>query len=169
MVTTPAAASFTYTTSSCSSLPNPFATYDKHSVPSTWTRKQYNATATSNIATLVFRVQNSFQKDFHIDNVSVVSLNNPSMSLIVNGNFEQSSTVGWDRYDCSSSCNPAGSIINLGMCLVNRCYLIDSTCLQYQILQQSFHANAGQQYTVSFYLCAPGSKGGTFDASIALV
>ena len=168
-MTTTAAPSFTYTTSSCNSLPSPFATYDKHSIPSTWTLKQYNATATSNTPTLVFKVQDSFQKNFHIDNVSVVSLNNPSVSLIVNGDFEQSSTVGWNRYDCSSSCNPPGSIITSGLCLVNRCYLINSTCVQYQILQQSFYANAGQQYTVSFYLYAPGSNGGTFDASIALV
>ena len=143
----------TYTTSSCNVLSNYLVSYNRSTLPSSWTTHQYNITATSNTTTILFRLQASTQKQFYVDNVQIVSINNPSISLIVNGDFEQASTVGWNLYDCSSSCSPPGSIVNSTSCRSgSRCYLIDTSCTSSQILQQSFYTSPDQQYTVSFDL-----------------
>ena len=171
-MTTTTVPTFTYPKPRCTVLPNPLVSYNRYTLPSSWTSHQYSTTATSNVATIRFRLQASTQKQFYVDNVQIVSINNPSISLIVNGNFEQASTVGWNLYDCSSSCTPPGSIVNSILCRNgSRCYLIDTSCRDSQILQQSFYTSPGQKYTVSFDLVGiqRGGQGPPLDAQVAIV
>jgi archaellum component FlaG (FlaF/FlaG flagellin family) len=171
-VATTAVSAFTYPTPSCTVLPNALVSYTRTTLPSTWTSYQYNITATSNIATIRFRLQAGTQKEFYVDNVHIVSVNNPSVSLIVNGDFEQASAVGWNLYGCSPSCSTPGSIVSSGSCHSgSRCYLIDTSCGSSQILQQSFYTIAGQQYRVSFDLVGlpiGGASGSPLNAEVAI-
>ena len=172
VVTTLATPSLIYATPNCSALSSPLVTYTKSTIPTSWTPHQFIITATSNIETLVFRIQTNNKKNFYVDNVSVVMINSPSVSLLVNGDFEQGSTVGWNKYDCTSGCSSPGDIVNSASCLGNWCYLVTTNCQNYQILQQSFYTSPGQQYTVSFSLIGspvgPGF-GSSLDVAVAIV
>ena len=87
-----------------------------------------------------------------IDDVSVVDVAFPSIQLLRNPSFENSSSspVGWSQW-CANQCSGSsyGTIENDG-CRTNRCYI--SQCIGgVEYLVQAFSATIGRIYTISFW------------------
>lgn len=174
-MTTRAVPSFTYATPTCTSFPRPFVTFEKNNLSSNWTSYHHTVLSNSTVTTIRFTIRNNNHNKIYIDSVDVKPISNASISLIVNGDFEQGNTVGWDKHNCDSWCNPAGNIVNSDMCRQKFCYFIASGCNNYQILQQSFYTIPDHQYVVSFDLVRLEQKtdgkgnGQHLDAQVAIV
>jgi hypothetical protein len=92
----------------------------------------------------------------YLDSVSVVDVSAPSIQLLDNGGFDNSSSLlnGWTTW-CTSACGSgSGTIISSG-CKSGYCY-VDHCQANYDYLTQSFSATVGHIYTVSFWLSLAG-------------
>ena len=137
-----------------------------------WTLYTYNYMATHSLPTLSFAVHGGGASEtVYLDDVSVTDKIAPSIQLLNNPSFENStSTVtGWVMW-CTSSCQTSGdggTIINTG-CHTgsgNNCYT--NHCKNgYDFLGQTFSTIVGHNYTISFWLHKTGGPAGYFYASI---
>lgn len=88
-----------------------------------------------------------------LDDVSVVNIAFPSIQLVRNPSFENSSStpVGWTRW-CASECSPgtAGSVED-DCCRTNRCFLSECGGGGVEFIAQGFAATIGQVYNISFW------------------
>lgn len=89
-----------------------------------------------------------------IDDVSITSNANPTIQLLNNPDFENSSSsaVGWTPW-CRSTCTAGllGNVSSVG-CRTSRCYV--SGCGgagAEEYLGQTFSATIGQTYNISFW------------------
>ncbi|CAF1249518.1 unnamed protein product [Adineta ricciae] len=127
--------------------------------PTSWTSYSVTFIATSTVTNLQFSsATDQANKDWSIDNVSVVANGGIGTNLLLNGDFENGSSVGWAMYSCSSTCS--ASIISStncdggsGSCYNNQC--TPSTNIQF--LEQYFITNIGTNYNVSFSVLKGGS------------
>jgi hypothetical protein len=138
-----------------------------------WTLYSYNYTATNPAPTLSFTVHSGpAHETAYLDDVSVVDNSAPSIQLLNNPSFENStSTVaGWVIW-CTSSCISSGDggQITTSGCHSgsgSNCYM-DHCNAGYDFLGQSFPATVGHNYTISFWLYKNSGGGGTFYANIS--
>jgi hypothetical protein len=130
--------------------------------PTSWTQYSYNYTASSTILTLIFGFMTEPARFYYLDDVSAVDVNAPSIQLLNNPSFENSTTVlnGWMLW-CSTSCNlGSGTILYSG----SNCHLSTGTYVELNcgapnvisFLGQSFSAVIGHTYTISYWLLAEG-------------
>ena len=88
-----------------------------------------------------------------LDDVSVIDIAYPSIQLLNNPGFENSTTVPthWTVW-CSASCNSgsAGGVANSG-CRIGRCYVSQCSGGGVDYLGQAFSATIGHTYTISFW------------------
>lgn len=130
--------------------------------PTTWTLYELNYTATITNPILAFGFQTENNREYYLDSVSVVDQGAPSIELLQNPSFENSTitTTNWVRW-CSSTCTSGGGVIfansschlSAGNCFVENCFAGSGI----EFLGQSFAASIGNIYKVSFYLLADGS------------
>lgn len=118
----------------------------------TWLPYIYNYTATKTNPILVFGFDASNTMYIALDDVSVVNIAFPSIQLLRNPSFENSSSypVGWTQW-CASQCygGSEGEIKSSG-CRTNRCFI--SPCVVgVEYLAQGFAATIGQIYNISFW------------------
>ena len=89
-----------------------------------------------------------------IDDVSVVDTANPSVELLINPNFKNSSTTlpGWIVW-CSDECDPGsgGAVINNSTCRSGNCYKSHCSGGGREYFVQTFPTVMGENYTVSFW------------------
>jgi hypothetical protein len=93
----------------------------------------------------------------YLDDVSVVDNNSPSIQLLNNPDFENStsSPTGWIQW-CQSACgSDAGQVTNSASCYSGNCY-VDHCQNNYDYLAQSFSATINDIYTISFWLYQTG-------------
>ncbi len=110
-------------------------------------------------ANLNFIFQGDSTASWHLDDISLKTVNEPNSELLVDGDFEDSSN-GW-TLDCWEGCDIGSS----GMLTMNSC-LSGSTCFTdgctggYDFLFQSVNITADNAYNLSFwlYLDAGGSS-----------
>ena len=101
----------------------------------------------------------------YLDGVSVVSINQPSIELLINPSFEMSTsaTTGWTMW-CTSSCvgSGDGGQISTSSCRVasgSNCY--KSHCQTgYDFLGQTWSATNGAIYRISFWYFKTGGGAG---------
>jgi len=93
-----------------------------------------------------------------LDNVSIVDVTAPSIQLLQNPSFENSTTTltGWTQY-CTSTCLfgsiNAGQVTTGLNCMSNNCYVdhcYGGSAIDF--LSQTFSANIGHVYTISFWI-----------------
>ena len=137
-----------------------------------WTYYSFNYTAPRSSLTLSFAVHGGPASEAtYLDNVSVVDTSAPSVQLLRNPSFENSTLAptGWSSW-CSSSCTKTGdghSITNSGCQPLSGIYCIISQCKDgYNYLGQSFSAIIGRTYSISFWVFKGGGPAGKFYANI---
>ena len=137
-----------------SSHPNSLATLSGGATLS-WTRWEYNYTATKTLPTLSFGIDGSPYFNTTLDEVSVVNVVSPSVELLQNPSFDNSTTtppIGWYPW-CSYTCaaGSAGTIVSSGCQTTGNCYndLCSNSGVDY--LVQTFPAIVGAKYTISFW------------------
>jgi hypothetical protein len=91
----------------------------------------------------------------YLDDISVVDTASPSVQLLENPSFENSSTtlIDWTVW-CGNTCSGGtqGTIVTGGNCLSGNCYRSQCTGTNgVDSLVQIFPAVVGHTYTVSFY------------------
>lgn len=129
------------------------------STPTIWTSYKINYTATNTLHTLSFGFQNENNREYYLDEVSVIDVNNPGVELLSNGNFENSTSnlTNWNQL-CTSFCGGFPGILSTVNCHSGNCFR--DQCRQsagIDFLQQSFPTSIGQTYTISFMLILSGS------------
>ena len=134
--------------------------------PSSWTQVTFSYTANYTNPLLLFGIETA-STDFHyIDTVSVVDPTVPSVELLQNGGFDNSTVLfaGWSQW-CAFSCYNNGNT-NAGECYTGYpCGAPTNRCLQGYcsgrpgifFIGQSFPAVIGRMYTVSFWHIHVGS------------
>lgn len=143
--------------------------------PATWTLYRFNFTATASTLwiTFGFRIENN--SAYYLDEVSVVDQNVPSVELLENPNFENSSMTPqrWLLF-CSMTClGTQGTIVNgtsyyssSGYCFKDGCAAPNAT----EFLSQSLAVVVSHIYAVSFWLIQIGgglSLANTFSVNIS--
>ena len=120
-----------------------------------WTQYRFNITATSAFHCLMFGFQNEINRAYYLDNVSVFAIHSPSIEVLVNSNFENSTTTptGWTQWFTSSCGGFPGNISTSINCLSGNCF-VDKGRVSSGIdfVGQTFSTTIGQPYTVSFML-----------------
>ncbi|CAF1522362.1 unnamed protein product [Adineta ricciae] len=124
--------------------------------PTSWFQFSYTYIATSIEPTLRFIFDGGPADCSYLDNISITDNNAPSVQLLSNPSFENStsSPVGWNVAN-SSTCQSGtqGQVITSG-CQTssgNNCF--KAYCVRgYEYLFQSFNAIIGDFYTISFWL-----------------
>jgi hypothetical protein len=135
-----------------------------------WTQFAYNYTAISTNPLLVFAFANGGSDYTYLDSVSVVDNNAPSIQLLNNPGFENSTSniTGWTSW-CSTTANcgagNTGQILANSTCYSGNCYM-DHCQNSYDFLAQSFLAKMGDTYTISFWLQQVGTSTLKFNANI---
>lgn len=137
------------------------------STPSSWTRYSLNYTAVTKMPILIFGFQTEPARIYYLDDVSVVDVNAPTIELLDNPSFENSTTslTGWTLWcftSCGSSPNRVANVTS-----GSNCYLSTGNCFEdncptsgINFLAQSFSATIGHIYTISYRLIADGGGGG---------
>ena len=118
----------------------------------TWTQAMSNFTATRSVLSVIFGFDSASNIYLLLDDVSIVSIANPSIQVLNNTGFDDSlsNPTGWDAW-CSSTCNTgtAGAVTNVG-CRTGYCY--KGACrsgLDYVV--QTFPAIINQTYTWRYW------------------
>ncbi|CAF3629378.1 unnamed protein product [Rotaria sp. Silwood1] len=112
----------------------------------------------------MFGFQNENNHKYYLDTVSVVDNSAPTIQLLKNPSFENSTTnaTSWVQW-CTSTCNgQPGAIISSANCYLSNGNCFRDTCYAgtgIDFLGQSFPTTNGHNYTVSFWLISDG--GGT--------
>lgn len=137
-----------------------------------WTFYMFNYTATSTTLTLTFVIHNGpADETAYLDDVSVVDMAAPSIQLLDNPSFENSSSTitGWSLW-CTTSCTNSG---DGGKITTSGCHSgSGSNCFSdhcnggNNFLGQTFATTAGNIYSISFWLYKNGGGAGQFYANI---
>ena len=129
------------------------------STPAIWTHYQINYTATNTFHTLSFGFQNENNREYYLDQVSVINVNNLGVELLSNGNFENSTSnvTDWNQL-CTSFCGGFPGALSTVNCFSGNCFRDQCRASAgIDFLQQSFSTVIGQTYTISFMLILSGS------------
>ncbi len=131
------------------------------SIPSGWTSYSYNYSATETSPTLLFGFETDGTHTFYLDTVSVVDNSMPSIELLSNPNFENSTINATDWIEpCETTCT--SQIVSGSQCSRSsgNCFMAFCTVDNYSIsfLSQSFMATIGHTYTISFMLNLAGNS-----------
>ncbi|CAF1256270.1 unnamed protein product [Adineta ricciae] len=138
--------------------------------PTSWFQFSYTYLATSLAPTLRFIFDNGPADCSFLDGVSVTDYKNSSVELLSNPSFENSisSPVSWTVTN-SSTCQGSsqGRIISSGCHSGSgsNCFM-DNCTKGFEYLFQSFTANIGDYYNVSFWLEQTGGGAGCLYADI---
>jgi len=119
---------------------------------------------------LVFAFSIGSADYIYLDDVSVVDNSAPSIQLLNNPSFENSTLnlTGWTAW-CATAANCGtgfpGQVMTNSSCHTGNCY-IDHCHNSYDFLAQSFLATMGHTYAISFWLQQSGASNIRFNANI---
>ncbi|CAF0867482.1 unnamed protein product [Adineta steineri] len=120
-----------------------------------WTQYSYNFTAYETATTISFGVNGNTQNCIFLDDISVIDIANPSVELLTNPGFENSTTTltGWNAW-YASTCggSSAGHIVSDSDCrFSSNCYRGQCSSSGTDYLIQSFATTLNHVYTISFW------------------
>jgi hypothetical protein len=121
--------------------------------------------------TLVFGFSVGASDYNYLDDVSVVDNSAPSIQLLNNPSFENSTTnlTGWTAWCATAAvCGTGfpGTIIHNSSCHSGNCYIDHCHQPNYDFLVQAFPATIGHTYNISFWLLETGLTTLKFYANI---
>lgn len=161
---------YTITATSCSSYGSANLLSVSNSLA--WTFYRFNYTATGTTLTLTFVIHNGpADETAYLDDVSVVDRAAPSIQLLENPSFENSSSniTGWSLW-CTTSCTRSG---DGGQITTSGCHTGSGTnCFKdhcnsgYNFLGQAFTTTPSSNYSISFWLFKNGGGAGLFYANV---
>jgi len=128
------------------------------SAPTVWTAYSYLFTATSTTTRIRFTsATDQSNKDWYVDSVSVVINGGAGANLLINGNFETGSSVGWQIFACDNSCSAVVKtstkcLSGSGWCYNNAC----TPTTNIQFLEQYFATTIGVTYNITFWILKGG-------------
>jgi hypothetical protein len=120
---------------------------------------------------LVFAFSIGAADYIYLDDVSVVDNSAPSIQLLNNPSFENSTSniTGWTAW-CATTGNCGsgfpGQVMTNSSCHTGNCYIDHCHANNYDFLAQSFLATMGHTYTISFWLQETGTTIIKFAANI---
>jgi hypothetical protein len=118
-----------------------------------WVSSICNYTATRTAPILIFGFDASSAMYIALDDVSVVDIAFPSIELLNNPSFQNSSSgpTGWTQW-CSYTCGSgtAGNVTSTG-CRTGRCYASKCNSGGLDYIGQAFAATIGRTYNISFW------------------
>ncbi len=133
-----------------------------------WTPYSYSHVAATAVPTLVFGFHCGGGDINYLDEVSVVDTSAPTIQLLNNPGFDNSTSTltGWVTW-CTSGCvtNQECQVITGGSCHSGNC-VYDFCQNNFDYLAQSFLATIGHTYNISFWLQQAGGPAGKFYADI---
>jgi hypothetical protein len=141
-----------------------------------WNQYTYTYTATKVEPIVVFRMYMENNIYILLDDTSVVATADPSVQLLDNPDFQNSSSspTGWNLW-CQSGCDTGSTgVITGSNCRTSRCYKGQCTkggnpnSIIAEYLVQTFSATIGQTYTLSFWFRRIGSGGNPGDATFTV-
>ncbi|CAF4424358.1 unnamed protein product [Rotaria socialis] len=128
--------------------------------PSSWTQYSFNYVAATTTPILIFSFTTNLNSNYFLGDVSATLISSPSIQLLANPNFGNSTTIAtdwlvWCSYTCTGG---AGAQVTWGTnCYLStgNCFLVDcpdtgSGAIVY--LGQSFSATIGSTYKIDFWL-----------------
>lgn len=131
--------------------------------PAVWTMYSGLFTATSSNSRIRFSsATDQSNKDWYVDGVSVIQNGSTGLNSIINGNFENGSSIGWNVLSCSSSCY--ASITTSSTCLGGSGWCYNNACTpstNIQFLEQYFTTAIGATYNITFWLLKSGGGVGS--------
>ena len=137
--------------------------------PTSWTQYSFNYTAGNPSPTLWFGFEGGSISFNVLDTVSVVDLTVPSMEILQNPGFENSSIspVGWVQW-CQNSCSGGsqpGQVTSSNCRNVSGVLCYKDRCDNgFDFLGQTFSTIIGRTYRISFWLYQSGASAKfTFD------
>ncbi|CAF4571122.1 unnamed protein product, partial [Rotaria magnacalcarata] len=149
------------------SVPHLFST--SGTTPSYWNEYSFNFVAATTAPILIFSFTTNLNSNYFLDAVSVALITLPSVQLLENPSFENSTTIAtdwlvWCAYTCTGG---AGAQVTWGTnCYlsIGNCFLVDcpdtgSGAIVY--LGQSFSATIGSTYKIDFWLRMAYAGGST--------
>jgi hypothetical protein len=122
--------------------------------------------------TLIFGFNSVSTAYNYLDDVSVVDNNAPSIQLLNNPSFENSTSnlTGWTTWcvltQCSNGAGYPGRVLANSTCHSGNCYIDHCHQTNYDFLVQSFPATIGDTYNISFWLQQTGTGTAKFYANI---
>lgn len=131
-----------------------------------WTNYTLSWTATISQPSVVFGFTTDNSRNLYLDSVRVFNNKAPNTLLLLNGDFETSSTAPDYWYDwCGSPCGTQqGRITSGNACMGGSGNCYQSNCGRANIvefLSQGFSATIGDTYTIIFALKTNGGAGGS--------
>ena len=146
-------------------MPSEFGNLSRVANTNSWDPFTYNFTATKSKHLLVFGFQKGSSGNVFLDDVSAVNINQPSVELLQNPSFQNSTVVpptGWISW-CRSSCT--GGATEGGVVITSGCHGGGgSNCYQgacttgYLLLGQEFSTTVGNMYMITFWAQITGSS-----------
>ena len=131
--------------------------------PSTWTLYSHAYVASRTTPTLTFAFLVDGTREYHLDEVSVISVTSPLTQLLTNPSFENSTSTpaGW-TVGCESTCGgPAAHVLSGANCYLSSGLCFSAHCSSgrsaFILLSQSFNATIGNTYTITYQLIQTGS------------
>lgn len=133
------------------------------SAPTVWKLYSYLYTAVSTTTRIRFSsATDQSNKDWYVDNVSVMVNGGAATNLLTNGNFESGAAVGWKIFSCASTCS--ASIKTSTSCLSGSGWCYNNDCTpssNIQFLEQYFTTTVGATYNFTFWALKGGSGVGS--------
>ncbi|CAF1191839.1 unnamed protein product [Adineta steineri] len=142
----------TTTSTACTTPASTALSYN--ATTSVYTLTTYNYTASyTGFAVLEFGFRGQTGNDYwYLDDVSLVDTNTFNSEMLVNGNFENGTTDGWQLL-CSSNCqSAAGAIAYNTSCYTGLFCYTDGCKSGFDFLRQAFSMKIGHVYTLSFWI-----------------
>ena len=96
-------------------------------------------------------------KTWHLDDVSIVDRNASNSEMLINGNFETGTLIGWQVLCSSQNCGTSNGTIAFPPSCHTGSYCYEGGCRgAYDFLRQTFIVTIGDVYTLSFWLYTDG-------------
>ncbi|CAF1150926.1 unnamed protein product [Adineta steineri] len=121
---------------------------------SVYTLATYNYTASyTGFVVLEFGFKGQTGSEYwYLDDVSLVDTNTFNSEMLVNGNFENGTTNGWQLL-CTSNCQSAAGVIAYNTSCYTGLFCYTDGCKNgFDFLQQAFNTTIGHVYTLSFWI-----------------
>ncbi|CAF3350554.1 unnamed protein product [Rotaria socialis] len=89
-------------------------------------------------------------KTWHLDDVSVIDTNASNSEMLINGNFENGTLIGWQAFCSNLNGGGTGGTITQSSCHNGSYFYDGASAVAYDFLRQSFSMAIRHVYVLSF-------------------
>jgi hypothetical protein len=132
--------------------------YNYTTLPTSYQLQIYNYTASSSGFALLefgFDAKNPAQQ-WHLDDVSIIDTNASNSEMLINGDFENGTLIGWQVLCTLTNCGGTGGALTMSSCHSGSYCYVGACTGAYDFLHQTFSAITDHIYTLQFWLYTDG-------------